>query len=195
MQKFRSAIALPLLLLFNISFNTATARLALGFSRQIEQKVESILSRMTLEQKIDMLGGVDEFYVRALPQIGLRRLRMADGPFGVRNYGPSTAMAAGISLAASWHPELAERVGKEIGRDARARGVHFLLGPDVNIYRAPMNGRNFECFGEDPLLASRIAVGYIEGVQSQRVSATVKHYMGNDSEFDRHNTDPIIDER
>jgi len=113
----------------------------------------------------------------------------------VRNFGPATAMAGGIALAATWNPELAERVGKEIGRDARAKGVHFLLAPGVNIYRAPMNGRNFEYFGEDPFLASRIAVGYIKGVQSQGVSATVKHFIGNNSEFDRHNTDSVIDER
>ncbi len=104
-------------------------------------------------------------------------------------------MAGGIALAATWNPVLAERVGAEIARDARAKGVHFLLGPGVNIYRAPMNGRNFEYFGEDPFLASRIAVGYIKGVQDQGVSATIKHFTGNNSEFDRHNTDSIIDER
>lgn len=120
---------------------------------------------------------------------------MADGPIGVRNYGPATTMAGGIALAASWNPALAERVGTEIGRDARAKGVHFLLAPGVNIYRAPMNGRNFEYFGEDPFLASRIVVGYIKGVQGQGVSATVKHFMGNNSEFDRHNTNSVIDER
>jgi beta-glucosidase len=161
----------------------------------VERRVESILGRMTLEEKIDLLGGVDNFFIRAIPRLGLPRLKMADGPIGVRNYGPATAMAGGIGLAATWNPTLAERVGTEIGRDARAKGVNFLLGPGVNIYRAPMNGRNFEYFGEDPLLASRIAVGYIKGVQSQGVSATVKHFMGNNSEFDRHNTDAIIDER
>src|SRR5438128_4843710 len=161
----------------------------------IEQRVDSILSRMTLQQKIDMLGGVDDFYIRDFPDLNLPRLKMADGPLGVRNYGPATTMAGGISLAATWDPELAERVGAEIGRDARARGVHFMLGPGVNIYRAPMNGRNFEYFGEDPFLASRIAVGYIKGMQNQGVSATVKHFMGNNSEFDRHNIDSIIDER
>ena len=150
---------------------------------------------MTLEEKIDMLGGVDGFFIRGIPRLGLPKLKMADGPIGVRNFGPATAMAGGIALAATWNPTLAERVGIELGRDARAKGVHFLLGPGVNIYRAPMNGRNFEYFGEDPFLASRIAVGYIKGVQSQGVSATVKHFMGNNSEFDRHNTDAIIDER
>jgi beta-glucosidase len=160
-----------------------------------DQRVESILGRMTLEEKIDLLGGVDGFFIRGIERLGLPRLKMADGPIGVRNYGPATTMAGGIALAATWNPSLAERVGTQIGRDARAKGVHFLLGPGVNIYRAPMNGRNFEYFGEDPFLASRIAVGYINGVQSQGVSATIKHFMGNNSEFDRHNEDCIIDER
>jgi beta-glucosidase len=195
MRKFYSAVLFSL-----FSFLLAVAPIAAQTSAtqstaQIEQRVDSILSRMTLQQKIDMLGGVDDFYVRDFPDLNLRRLKMADGPLGVRNYGPATTMAGGISLAATWDPELAEHVGTEIGRDARARGVHFMLGPGVNIYRAPMNGRNFEYFGEDPFLASRIAVGYIEGMQSQGVSATIKHFMGNNSEFDRHNTDSIIDER
>jgi beta-glucosidase len=161
----------------------------------VERRVESILGQMTLEEKIDMIGGVDGFFIRDLPRLGLPRLKMADGPLGVRNFGPATTMAAGIALAATWNPELVERVGAEIGRDARAKGVHFLLGPGVNIYRSPMNGRNFEYLGEDPYLASRIAVAYVKGVQSQGVSATIKHYMGNNSEFDRHNTDSVIDER
>ena len=162
---------------------------------EVEKRVEAILGRMTLEQKIDYLGGVDRFFVRDVPEAGIPRLKMADGPLGVRNFGPATAMAGGIALAASWNPALAERVAAEIGRDARAKGVHFLLGPGVNIYRAPMNGRNFEYFGEDPFLASRIAVGYIRGMQAQGVSATIKHFAANNSEFDRHNTDSLIDER
>jgi len=161
----------------------------------VEQRVEAILSKMTLEQKIDILGGQDDFYVRAYPELGLPRLRMADGPIGVRHGGPSTTMAGGISLAASWDPALAAEEGTQIARDARAKGVHFMLGPAFNIYRAPMNGRNFEYMGEDPYLAGQIAVGYIEGMQSEGVSATAKHFMGNNSEFDRHNVDSIIDER
>jgi beta-glucosidase len=164
-------------------------------SRNPDDQVESILGQMTLEEKIDLLGGVDGFFIRSIERLGLPRLKMADGPIGVRNYGPATAMAGGIALAATWNPSLAERVGIQIGRDARAKGVHFLLGPGANIYRAPMNGRNFEYLGEDPFLASRIAVGYINGVQSQGVSATIKHFMGNNSEFDRHNVDCIVDER
>jgi beta-glucosidase len=160
-----------------------------------ESRADAILAKMTLEQKIDYIGGTDGFYVRAMPELAVPALRMADGPIGVRNFGAATAMAAGINLAATWDPELARRVGVQIGRDARAKGVNFLLGPGLNIYRAPMNGRNFEYFGEDPYLASRIAVGYINGVQSQGVSATAKHFAANNSEFDRHNTDSIIDER
>lgn len=150
---------------------------------------------MTIEEKIDLVGGVDGFFVRGIERLKLPRLKMADGPNGVRNYGPATAMPSGIALTATWNPALAERVGAEIGRDARAKGVHFLLGPGVNIYRSPLNGRNFEYYGEDPFLAARVAVGYIKGVQSQGVAATIKHYMGNNSEFDRHNTDSVIDER
>ena len=160
-----------------------------------DARIEAILRQMTLEEKVDLLGGVDGFFVRGVERLGVPRLKMADGPAGVRHYGPATTMPAGIALAAAWDPALAERVGAEIGRDARAKGVHFLLGPGVNIYRAPMNGRNFEYFGEDPFLAARTAVGYIRGVQAQGVSATVKHFMANNSEFDRHKTDSVVDER
>lgn len=190
MRKTWSAVAIVLLMGIRAFAQSASPTLG-----DVDRRVESILSQMTLEEKIDMLGGVDGFFIRALPRLGLPRLRMADGPIGVRNFGPATTMAGGIALVAAWNPALAERVGAEIGRDARAKGVHFLLGPGVNIYRAPMNGRNFEYFGEDPFLASRIAVGYIKGVQSQGISATIKHFMGNNSEFDRHNTDSVIDER
>ncbi len=162
---------------------------------ETESRAESILKKMTLEEKVDLIGGVDFFYIRGIERVGIPKMKMADGPLGVRNYGPSTTMTGGIGLAAAWDQALAERVGTELGRDARARGVHFLLGPGVNIYRAPFNGRNFEYLGEDPFLASRLAVGYIKGVQSQGVSATIKHFMGNNSEFLRHDSDSVIDER
>jgi beta-glucosidase len=197
MRKSLRATAAALVLVFNSLFNVTaqTSAQQQKSASEVDARVEAILSKMTLEEKIDMLGGTDGFFVRDLPRLNLPRLKMADGPLGVRNFGPATAMAGGVSLAATWNPQLAERVGTEIGRDARAKGVHFLLGPGVNIYRAPMNGRNFEYFGEDPFLASRIAVGYIRGVQSQGVSATVKHFMANNSEFDRHNSDSVVDER
>jgi beta-glucosidase len=161
----------------------------------IERRVNEIVGKMTIEQKLDYIGGHKDFYIRAMPELGLPQMKMADGPVGVRNYGPSTSYAGGIALAASWNTELAMQIGTMIAHDARARGVHFMLGPGVNIYRAPMNGRNFEYFGEDPFLASRIAVGYIQGMQSQGVSATIKHYMGNNSDFLRHDSDSVIDER
>jgi beta-glucosidase len=160
-----------------------------------EARIDSMLKQLTLEEKIDLIGGVDDFYIRANQKIGLPRLRMSDGPVGLRNYGASTALAGGIALAATWDLDLIHRAGIVLGDDARARGVHFLLGPGVNIYRAPMNGRNFEYFGEDTFLASQTAVAYINGVQSRGVCATIKHFVGNNSEYDRHNVDSIIDER
>ncbi|MCA1618224.1 MAG: glycoside hydrolase family 3 C-terminal domain-containing protein [Acidobacteria bacterium] len=161
----------------------------------VEQVIQGLVYQMTLEEKIDLLGGTDGFFVRAIPRLRIPRMKMADGPLGVRNFGPATAMAGGVGLAATWNTRLAERVGTEIGRDARAKGVHFLLGPGVNIYRSPTGGRNFEYFGEDPFLAARMTVGYVRGVQSQGVSATVKHLAANNSEFDRHKTDSVVDER
>ncbi len=162
---------------------------------QIEQRVEAIVGRMTIEEKIDLLGGVNLFDVRGVPRLGVPKMQAADGPFGVRRYSRSNVIPGGIALAATWNPELARRVGTEVGRDARARGVHFYLAPGVNIYRSPLNGRNFEYLGEDPYLASRIAVDFIRGVQSQGVAATIKHFLGNNSEFARHTTDSVIDER
>lgn len=161
----------------------------------MEQKVDAMVHKLSLQQKIELIGGEDSMFIRSEPSIGFPRLKMSDGPMGVRTWGPSTAYAAGIGLAASWDTALAEKIGVGLGEDARARGVNFLLGPGVNIYRAPMNGRNFEYFGEDPYLSSHIAVNYILGVQSQGVSATVKHFAGNNSEYDRHNGNSIIEER
>ena len=161
-----------------------------------QEKIDGLIHGMTLEQKIDYIGGTG-FAVRAMPSLHLPAFEMSDGPYGTRsNEGfPSTTYAAGIGLAASWDRDLASRIGAGIGRDARARGVHYMLGPGVNIYRSPRNGRNFEYFGEDPFLTSNIAVGYIEGMQEQGVSATIKHYLGNNSEYLRHDSDSIIDER
>src|SRR5437773_7919798 len=188
----RCAVLLAVISFFSIQL---LAQAPAAASPAIDQKLEAIMSTMTLEQKIDLLGGVNIFDVRGYPEFGLPLLHTADGPIGVRNDGPATVMAGGISLASTWDTSLAEKVGVQIGRDARAKGKHFLLGPGVNIYRSPLNGRNFEYFGEDPFLGSRIAVGYIKGVQSQGVSATIKHFMGNNSEYDRHKSDSIIDER
>lgn len=161
----------------------------------VETRADSLLGRMTLAQKIEMIGGESTFYTHPIPQLGIPSLKMSDGPLGVHDYGPATAYPGGIALAASWDLDLAERVGAMMGKDARARGVHFILGPGVNIYRAPMNGRNFEYFGEDPFLASRIAVSVIEGIQGQGVIATVKHFAANNEEYGRLEVSSDVDER
>ncbi len=160
------------------------------------QRVDDLIKKMTLAEKIDYIGGTG-FGLRPVPALGIPALDMSDGPYGTRsNAGfPSTTYGAGIGLAASWDRDLAARVGAGIGRDARARGVHFMLGPGINIYRSPRNGRNFEYFGEDPFLTGQIASHYIIGMQKQGVSATVKHFLANNSEFLRHDSDSIVDER
>lgn len=164
-------------------------------SPAIDQRVEEMVGKLTLEQKLELIGDQDAMFIRAEPAADLLQLKMSDGPVGVRTWGPDTAYAGGIALAASWDPDLARRMGVAIAQDARARGVHFLLGPGVNIYRAPMNGRNFEYFGEDPYLSAHIAVPYIEGVQSQRVIATVTHYAANNQEYDRQSVSSDFDGR
>lgn len=164
-------------------------------SPAIEKRVDAMLAKLTLQQKLELIGGDDSMFIRAEPAAGFPRLKMSDGPMGARTWGPVTAYAGGIALAASWDPELVRQMGVSIGDDARARGVNFLLAPGVDIYRAPMNGRNFEYFGEDPYLSAHTTVPYIEGVQSQGVIATVKHFAANDEEWDRHNVSSDVDER
>ena len=161
----------------------------------VDQRVNALLSQMTTEEKIDYIGGINDFYIRAIPRLKIPMLRMSDGPLGVHDYGLTTAYPAGIALAASFDQELAHRVGVSMGKDARARGVNFILAPGMNIYRAPMCGRNFEYFGEDPYLASRMAVGVIEGIQSQQVLATAKHFAANNQEYERNKVSSDVDER
>lgn len=164
-------------------------------SAPVEQRVKDLLPRMTLEEKIDMLGGFEDFYIRPNERLGIPRIKMADGPLGVRNYGDATAFPAGICRAATWNVDLENRLGVAVGKEARAKGVHIMLAPGVNIYRAPMAGRNFEYFGEDPYLAGRMAAAYVKGVQSQRVVTTVKHFAANNQEYDRNGTSSDMDER
>ena len=154
-----------------------------------------MISKLTLEQKVELLGGVDSMFTRPMPAIDLPRFKMSDASVGVRTWGPTTAYAGGAALAASWDPELARKIGESLGRDARARSVNFLLGPGVNIARSPLSGRNFEYLSEDPFLNAALVVPYIEGVQSEGVVATVKHFALNDQEFNRHNASVDVDER
>ena len=178
-----------------LTLSHAAAQSADHAPQAADQRVESLLTKLTLDEKIELIAGDTPFRTHAVPRLGIPFLQMADGPVGAHIPAPTIAYAAGIGLAASWDQDLAIRTGEELGRDSRSRGAVFLLGPGVNIYRAPMNGRNFEYFGEDPYLASRIAVGYITGVQHEGVSATVKHFLGNNSEYLRHDSDSVIDER
>jgi beta-glucosidase len=169
--------------------SATAARVAAGPGR-----VERLIGALSEEEAIDLLGGVG-FATHPATRLGIPSFDTSDGPSGLRWPTPSNAYAGGIALAASWDVTLADHVGEQLGRDARARGSEFLLGPGANLYRAPMNGRNFEYFGEDPWLASRLAVAYVQGVQRQGVSATIKHFVGNDSEYARRTSDSAIDER
>ena len=163
--------------------------------KNVEARVDALVRGLTLEEKIDLISGRDEFYTVAIPRLGIPALKMADGPMGVRNYGPSTAFPAGIALAATWDAEMAHRIGAAMGRDARARGVNVLLAPAVNIYRVAVNGRNFEYYGEDPYLAGQTAASFIQGVQSEGVIATVKHFAANNQEYQRGTISAEVDER
>ncbi len=160
-----------------------------------ERHIDRSIAAMTIDEKISLISGASLLGSTPLPRLGIPAFRMGDGPLGEHDPAPSTAFAAGIALAATWDRDLAEQIGVQIGRDSRSRGVAFLLGPGMNIYRAPMNGRNHEYFGEDPFLAGQMAAHYVIGLQTQNVSATIKHFVGNDSEFARFNSNTVVSER
>lgn len=164
-------------------------------SEEVMRRAESLLKKMTVEEKIDYIGGINNFYMMPIERLGIPEIKMSDGPMGCRNYGNTTCYPAGIALAATWNPDLAKRVGVALGRDCRARGVHILLAPAVNIYRSPNCGRNFEYLGEDPYLTSMIVAPEIQGVQSQGALATVKHFACNNQEWDRNRISSEVDER
>lgn len=162
----------------------------------VEKKAAALLAQMTLEEKLDYIGGVKGFYIRAIPRLNLPEIRMSDGPQGVRDKAvKSISYPCGVLSASTWNRALVHRLGESIGQDCRARGIHFILGPGVNIYRMPLAGRSFEYFGEDPYLAGETAREYILGVQSRGVAACVKHYAANNQEWDRHHISSDIDER
>ena len=191
-QDVMKVAAMGLLLFFSM----AEARAQVVITPAMEQKAKELCSKMTLEEKIDYLGGdKDGFSIRAIPRLGIPQVKMADGPQGMRNNVKSTLYPCGILSAASWNRNLVHRLGNCLGEDFHAYGIGFLLGPGVNIYRAPMNGRNFEYFGEDPYLASETAVQYILGVQEKGTIATIKHFALNNEEWDRHQVSSDADER
>ncbi|MCE5324451.1 glycoside hydrolase family 3 C-terminal domain-containing protein [bacterium] len=163
-------------------------------AKSSEKRADELLAQMTLDEKIDYIGGTG-FSVRAVERLGIPEIIMSDGPMGCRCYGKTTAYPAGIALAATWNTSFARRIGECLGKDCRSRGVHILLAPGVNIYRSPKCGRNFEYMGEDPYLSSTMVVPLIEGIQSQEVLATIKHFVCNNQEWDRHNISSEVDER
>ena len=165
-------------------------------TNDVNKRIENIIAQMTIEEKIDMLGGYNRFNIRPNEHVGIPEIKMTDGPVGVRSInGEATAFPASIALAASWDRELVEKVGAAIGQETKAKGKHILLAPGMNIYRAPMTGRNFEYLGEDPYLSGEMAVSYIIGVQQEGVVATAKHFVANNQEYDRHHTSSDMDER
>jgi beta-glucosidase len=164
-------------------------------SQPPEKRADDLLARMTLVEKLNYIGGTNDFYIRAIERLSVPAIKMSDGPMGSRNDGPTTCYPGGIVLAATWDREMARKIGVGLGRDCRARGVNILLAPAVNIYRSPLCGRNFEYMGEDPFLASQMVGPLIQGIQSQEVLATVKHFACNNQEWDRHNISSEVDER
>jgi beta-glucosidase len=159
-------------------------------------RVEKLLGQMTLEEKLEYIGGINAMSIRPIPRLGLPEIRMSDGPLGVRRDKPSARYPAGIALAATWNVDLANCEGVSMGRDCRARGIHVLLAPGANINRIPICGRNFEYLsGEDPFLAAQMVVPFVRGVQSQGVVATAKHFAANNQEINRRTINVIVGER
>lgn len=159
----------------------------------IELRIDGLLKQMTLEEKIDLLGGTG-FETKPIDRLGIPPLNMCDGPLGVVR-GQSTAFPSGILMGATWNPELIFKLGSALAEEVKAKGRHVILGPCVNIARLPMGGRNFESFGEDPYLTSSIAVDYIKGIQKENVAATIKHFAVNNQEHERMFVDVQVDER
>lgn len=177
-------------------------------TKSIEERVEDALSRMTLEEKVDVIHAQSKFSSPGVARLGIPELWTTDGPHGIRpevlwnewnqagwTNDSCVAFPALTCLAATWNPDMALLYGKSIGEEARYRKKDVLLGPGVNIYRTPLNGRNFEYMGEDPYLAAQMVVPYVKGVQQNGVAACVKHYALNNHEINRHNTNVIVDDR
>ena len=177
-------------------------------SQPIEKRVEDALARMTLEEKVGLLHAQSKFSSAGVQRLGIPEVWCTDGPHGIRpevlwdewdqagwTNDSCTAFPALTCLAATWNPAMSALYGKSIGEEARYREKDVLLGPGVNIYRTPLNGRNFEYMGEDPYLSSRMVVPYVQGVQQNGVAACVKHFALNNQEANRHGVDVVVDDR
>jgi beta-glucosidase len=166
----------------------------------VVERIEALLGQMTLEEKVALLAGADTYQTQGVERLGIPAIKMTDGPNGARGRRlrggiTSACFPAGIALASTWNIELVERVGATLGEEAKTKGSRILLAPTVNIHRSPLNGRHFECYSEDPYLAARMAVAYIKGVQSQNVGTSIKHFVCNDSEFERMTISSEVGER
>ncbi len=208
MKKF--AVATIATLLISAAGTTMSAEIPvyLDKSKALEERVEDALSRLTLEEKIGLIHAQSKFSSKGVGRLGIPELWTSDGPHGIRpevlwdqwkqagwTNDSCVAFPALTCLAATWNPEMALLYGKSIGEEARYRKKNVLLGPGVNIYRTPLNGRNFEYMGEDPYLASKMVVPYVQGVQSNGVATCVKHYALNNQELHRHTTNALPDDR
>ena len=174
----------------------------------VEERVEDALARMTLEEKVGMTTAQSKFSSRGVPRLGIPEVWHTDGPHGIRpevlwdewdqagwTNDSCTAFPALINLAATWDKEMSLLYGRSIGEEARYRKKDILLGPGINICRTPLNGRNFEYMGEDPYLSGQMVVPYVKGVQENGVAACVKHYAVNNQEFQRTQSNSVVDDR
>ena len=156
---------------------------------------------MTLDEQVSLLSGEDFWSLPAIERLGIPKLRVTDGPNGARGGGSliggvkSAAFPVGIALGASWNTALAREIGVALAQEVKSKGAHVSLAPTVNLHRSVTNGRNFECYSEDPLLTAQLAGNVIEGLQSQKVAATIKHFVGNESEIERTTISSEVDER
>jgi beta-glucosidase len=161
--------------------------------------IGELLAALTVEQKVALLAGVDNWHTASFDEPLVPAIRVSDGPAGVRGTswaGPASAsFPCGSALGATWDPALVGEIGRALGREALTKSAHVLLAPTVNLHRTPIGGRNFECYSEDPILTAALATAYIEGLQGEGVAACVKHFVGNDTEFERMTISSEIDER
>ena len=162
-----------------------------------EAMIDALIRRMTTAEKVHLCHGIDDVFVGDIPRLGIPKLGIVDGPQGVRleDGRTATALPCGISLACSWSPEAAEEFGALIGREVLAAGLHASAGPGMNLMRTPLNGRNFEYYGEDPVLSGHVAAGYIRGCQAEGAAAMPKHLALNNQEICRGTGSSNVDER
>lgn len=167
----------------------------------MSDRIEQLADQMTLEEKVSILSGEDFWSVPAVERLGIGKLRVSDGPNGARGGGSliggvkSASFPVGIALGATWNVALVEEIGAALADEVKSKGAHMLLAPTVNIHRSVSNGRNFECYSEDPILTAELATAYITGLQGQGIGATIKHFAGNESEIERTTISSEIDER